>query len=408
MSQAATADPAVHGQAAKRPLRIVHCLTETCGPESVNGVLKAAYQLGEAQRALGHQVVMFTTVGAAAGGGGARSRGLPTPQALFWRVTAGVSPRLAADVIATRPDVVHFHSIHIPQNVGIAAALRRAGVPYCVTVHGGLSPTARRRRRIRKAVFGWLGERQYLSKAGFIHALTPEEASDIRLLIVPRSIVVAPNGIDIGGLARSEDRTALSRALPAVAGRRVYLYLGRLDPTQKGLDMLIEAFAHADVEDAVLVLVGPDWKDGRARLERLAGTLGLGRRVLFHEPVFGTRRADFMAAAEVFVHPSRWEGVSLAVLEAAASRKACLLTRDADPLHELERAQAAVVVDSTHDSLVTGIRALAAMDRAQLGELGDRANAAVARTFDWRTTAEVLVQAYRDLRSGSPAPSNRG
>jgi glycosyltransferase involved in cell wall biosynthesis len=368
-------------QRADRPLRIVHCLTDACGPESSNGVLKAAFQLGEAQRAMGHQVLMCAT--------GAAPRGLPSR------------------VIAMGPDVVHFHSIHIPQNIRLASALRRARIPYCVTVHGGLAAVARRRRPLRKAVFRWLWERQYLHEARFVHALTPEESSDIRRYGVPRAVVVAPNGIDIAALPRSQDPAALSHALPALAGRRVYLYLGRLDPEQKGLDLMIDAFARADLADAVLVLVGPDWKEGRARLEALVTARGLADRVVFHEPVFDTTRADFMAAADVFVHPSRWEGVSLAVLEAAAWRKACLLTRAADPLHELERADAAVVVDGTVDGLADGLRTLAAMNRSQLRELGDRAHAAVRHSFDWRTTADVLIRAYRGLPQDTPDVSAR-
>src|SRR6185369_15152728 len=80
---------------------------------------------------------------------------------------------LTEDVLASIPDIVHFHSIHIPENVVLAACLRRAGVPYCVTVHGGLFPAPLRRRWLKKALFNAYFERRYLNEAQFIHALSP-------------------------------------------------------------------------------------------------------------------------------------------------------------------------------------------------------------------------------------------
>ena len=51
---------------------------------------------------------------------------------------------------------------------------------------------------------------------------------------------------------------------PWLRGRQVFMFIGRLDPWQKGLDLLIEAFARAALRDAAaLVLVG-------AGLSRLA------------------------------------------------------------------------------------------------------------------------------------------
>ena len=81
-------------------------------------------------------------------------------------------------------------------------------------------------------------------------------------------------------------------------------------------------------------------------LEALAGRLGVSQQVVFTGPAFGEDRANLFAAADVFVHPSRWEGVSLSVLAAAAAGKPCLITREADPLGQLERAEAAIVVDA--------------------------------------------------------------
>ena len=180
-------------------------------------------------------------------------------------------PALAEDVLAWQPDIVHFHSVHIPQNVALAAHLRRAGIPYCVTVHGGLFRAALRRGRLKKTVFNLVFERRYLNEARFIHAVSPHEVEVIRRHGVTRPIVVVPNGLPPDAdVRRRRDRTRCMPTHPWLRGRRIFMFIGRLDPWQKGLDLLIEAFAQAGLREAALVLVGPDWFGSRRALATLA------------------------------------------------------------------------------------------------------------------------------------------
>ena len=63
--------------------------------------------------------------------------------------------------------------------------------------------------------------------------------------------------------------------VPWLRDRQVFMFIGRLDPWQKGLDLLVEAFAHAGLRDAALVLVGPDYRGSRRALATLAERLGI-------------------------------------------------------------------------------------------------------------------------------------
>ena len=297
------------------PLRIVHFLPQACGPDASDGVLKAVFQLSSAQRALGHDVFLADRLLAS------------LPDTLATRVKTRLRrlsctlPATVTGQIADRwPDIVHLHSVHVPENVAVATSLRRAGIPYCVTTHGGLSPAARAQRRLRKAAFAWIWERRFFDNACFVHALTPAEESDIRACGVRSPVLVVPNGIDPAFIAEAVDPHALRREHPALERRRVFMYVGRLEPVQKGLDTLITAFAAAGAPNAALVLVGPDSKKGLARLTALINHLGVSGAVTILGAASGERLANLMAGADVFVHPSRWEGLSLSVLEAAAKR----------------------------------------------------------------------------------------
>ena len=386
------------------PLRIAHITNEAFGLETANGIQHVVYSLALAQAEMGESVVVFSrddhAVNALGDGGGRASRrpttlgggpGLSLRQRLLSRYFEWP---LAEDVLAWQPDLVHFHSVHIPQNVALAAQLVPAGVPYCVTVHGALFRVALRRGWLKKRVFDLLFERRYLNEARFIHALSPHEAEAVRRHGVDRPIVMAPNGVpEISVPALGPE--ALDAHIPDRRGRQVFMFMGRLDPWQKGLDLLLTAFADAGLRDAALVLVGPDCRGSRLALATRAKRLGILPRLTFIEPVFGEERANLLAVADVFVHPSRWEGQSLSVLAAAAAGKLCLITREADPLGTLEGAQAAVIVESNVSSISDGLQRAAALSRHDLQVMGTRARNVVEANFAWPSTARTLAEAYR-------------
>jgi glycosyltransferase involved in cell wall biosynthesis len=387
------------------PLRIVHVTNEAFRLDTANGVQHVVYCLSRAQAEIGHSVAVFSRDDNAVNvlGGGAESTSL-TPRKVPARSDRSLRERLlsryleqtlAENVVAWQPEIVHFHSVHIPQNVALAAHLGRAGIPYCVTVHGGLFSAALRRGRLKKTVFNLFFERRYLNEARFIHALSLHETEVIRHHGVDRPIVVVPNGLPPDTNVRALQPDALYAEHPWLRDRQVFMFIGRLDPWQKGLDLLVEAFAHAGLREAALVLVGPDCRGSRRALATLADRLGISSHLVFMEPAFGQDRADLLAAADVFVHPSRWEGVSLSVLAASAAGKPCLITPEADPLGALERAQAAVVVEANVSSIAEGLRRAASLSRDELQAMSARARRVAEAHFSWPSIAGKLVETYR-------------
>ena len=110
----------------------------------------------------------------------------------------------------------------------------------------------------------------------------------------------------------------------------------------------------------------------------------------------------------MFVHPSRWEGMSLSVLAAAAAAKPCLITRAADPLGEFERARAAIIVEARTDSIAEGLTRAAALECDDLEAIGRRARQVAESRFTWSATAAELLNAYQSALPGQPLHSADG
>jgi glycosyltransferase involved in cell wall biosynthesis len=136
----------------------------------------------------------------------------------------------------------------------------------------------------------------------------------------PQKVVVIPNGVD---LERFENLSPVSReSLGVSASRHLVAFVGRLDE-QKGAMWLLERMPDLlRRRDCQLIMIG----DGplREALARRSRDLGIAEYV----SLIGWRDdvAQILAVSDLFVLPSRWEGMPNVLLEAMASGKPVVAT----------------------------------------------------------------------------------
>lgn len=191
-------------------------------------------------------------------------------------------------------------------------------------------------------------------------------------------------------------RDALRRSLGFERDDVVFTCVARFAP-QKAHDVLLEALSavRADTPRAKLLLVGDDpFGDGRRKAEALAQELGLGEACVFA----GIRRdiPQILAASDVFVMCSSWEGFGLVFLEAMASSLPVLATRvSAVPEVVLERVTGVLVDPANPSMLAAGMRELAA-DPALRARLGAAGNGRVRAAFGLERMIEETLRVYGD------------
>jgi glycosyltransferase involved in cell wall biosynthesis len=182
------------------------------------------------------------------------------------------------------------------------------------------------------------------------------------------------------------------------------MFLGRLDPVFKGLDLLFDAFfkVREALQQVAFVLVGPDWRGSQSQLQKQVMKLGLERQVFFAGPKYGKEKFDMLAACDVFVHPSRSEASPLpfAALEALAMQKPCLLTKSAGLGDFFQKYHIGLRVDPSVDGIAEGLRHFAEITSEELKEVGAQSRQAVLQEFRWERTAQLLCQAYQHHTNG--------
>jgi glycosyltransferase involved in cell wall biosynthesis len=290
-----------------------------------------------------------------------------------------------------RIDLVHFHSAFIPENSAVAALL---GVPYVVTPNGSYSVAILRGRlRWFKAIWLRLRERPYVRRATFLQAVSPGEAGALRALFPQQRVLFVPNALDPARLADPRQGEARQKDL---------LYLGRLAVRQKGLDAMVAGYARflerSGDHQTRLLLVGPDYRNGRRHLQRLVQSLGIAGRVAFPGPAYVEQKWRYLRSAYAFLHTSRWDGLPFSVLEALASGCPVLVTPESNVGEAVQRYGAGVVVPgAAADSVAAGIGDLVAAPAERHAAMTAGARRLVHDHFTWPEAARRVVQAYLDV-----------
>jgi glycosyltransferase involved in cell wall biosynthesis len=147
------------------------------------------------------------------------------------------------------------------------------------------------------------------------------------------------------------------------------------------------------VPTARLILAG----DGpqRPQLELLAAELGIADAIEFAGLV-GDLRALF-AAAYGFVLPSRYEGMSNALLEAMAAGMPCIATRVSGSEDIIIENESGLLVPPEDPAALASALVTILTDHQRASSLGREARARVERWFDQRRVLDESIQLYSSL-----------
>lgn len=290
--------------------------------------------------------------------------------------TVGETQRLRRLISQVDPDVVHLHSA----KAGLAGRLAVRGARPTLFQPHGWSWLAARGATARGALT-W--ERFAARWTDVCVCAGDGEAAHARHRGVGTRHAVVRNGVDLAHFAPAGEQARAAARDRLGIGQDVPLAvcLGRIT-RQKGQDVLVAAWPQVrqHCPAALLSIVG----DGDL-LPTLRAAAQPGVR--FAPPVTDPR--PWYAAADVVVLPSRWEGLSLTLLEALASGCSVVVS-DIPGLAEAVTAGAGARVPAGDARAVGQALARRLTDPDRCAAEG-RAAARAASAFDVRRTHEQLA-----------------
>jgi len=219
----------------------------------------------------------------------------------------------------------------------------------------------------------------------FVSEVTEKKVLE-RILRPVRFSTVIPNGINEDLLKKDPlDGSAI-------------LFFSRLDVYQKGIDVLLAAFAKIGRRhpEATLILAGYEFD----KFDRIISGVppGLRERIVYAGFVTGEEKASLLSQARLFVLPSRYESLPISIFEAAASGKAVLVSDIAEMAFVEREGFGLSFPSGSVDGLAEKMDILM-KDKALRDRLGRRGRE-FARDYLWDTIALRFEEALEQVVKG--------
>ena len=170
-----------------------------------------------------------------------------------------------------------------------------------------------------------------------------------------KTIDIVANAVKPGIKLSDSERKSLRTDLSGDSNRNIIIAVGRM-VALKGYAELLTTFSQTRIShpDIFLVIIG----DGqlRSNLETQASSLGINDAIRFVG--WRTDVPRLLAAADIFVNTSHWEGLSISMLEAMAAGLPILATSVGEAPVLLAEGRGLLVRPHSVDDLAVGLDAL--------------------------------------------------
>jgi glycosyltransferase involved in cell wall biosynthesis len=311
------------------------------------------------------------------------SLGLDIKRTSVWRM-AGLVRRLLK---ARRPDILHTHLYH-PNLYGRLGSLG-LGLPGVVAAVHNAYTRVKFHRRLWNFLLGWASDLVLVGSS--------QVWQDVRRYDgVPASrLLLMPYGIPLSELDTPLSREQARERLGLSGADLVLGVVGRLEE-QKGQANLLAALPalRRTNPNLVVVLVG----EGRRQedLNRQVRELKLAGMVRF----LGTRRdlPEIFRALDIFVQPSLWEGLPLALLKAMGAGLPVVATRVSGSREAIvDGVNGYLVAPGDPEALGRAIGKLCGRPESRR-RLGDAARRTVAARYSLEAMLHRLEDLYLELQ----------
>ncbi len=261
--------------------------------------------------------------------------------------------------------------------------LRRIGRPLVGLVHHPLALETGLAEDVAARLLE--SEAGALAAASAVIAVSPET----------RRMLVKRYGVPPEKITLALPGTAPADRVPADGDPPRLIAVGSLTP-RKGYGVLLDALDQlADLDWRLTIVGSPDFEPETARAIA-ARAAAFGSRIRLAGPLDAAALDAAYAAADIFVHPSFYEGYGMVLAEALRRGLPVICTTGGAAGETVPDGAGLKVPPGDADALAGALRALL-IDRARRQDMADAAFAAGTALPDWSDTAAVIGRVLMEV-----------
>lgn len=293
-------------------------------------------------------------------------------------------------------DIIHAHGYRCLSSCIALHLAKRKGVPFVLTPHG-IFPKRDWFNGLIKSTYDYSLGNVLLKSSDKIIALT--ESNKLLILKTGASrnkTVIVENGVDVTKHKEASDLNVVKKRSGFLGP--VILYVGRI-AWHKNLEKIIQALPSIKREfcDVKFLMVGPDYAKGSTNLLRLAQKLGVKDSMVIKGVVPENKLHFYYSIADAFILPSLYEGLSLSMLEAIASKVPIIVCASAEVGDILtHNVNALILKNGTPDEISSSVSLL--LNCSELREkIRQSAYDLILRKYTWKAVVDKLELIYKEL-----------
>jgi glycosyltransferase involved in cell wall biosynthesis len=358
-------------------MEIIHIVLGKANPNRMNGVNKVVYQMAAKQAELQTKASVWGITADLSTN--FEERNFETRLFLKSKNPFKINPELKKALISKKENTIfHIHGGWIPIFYSISKLLHSNQINFVFTPHGAYNTIAMKRNFWIKKLYFQLFEKRVLKNSKKIHNIGKSESIGLSAVYKNNKSVLLPYGFE---------NTIKPELFSPNNEDIIFGFVGRLDIYTKGLDTLLLAFEKVVTQfpKAKLWIIG-DSKE-KKKLQTLIIKYKLYKNVILLGSQFGEMKNNYLKTIDVFVHPSRNEGLPTSVIEAASFGKPCVVSNATNINELVESYNAGKSITEQNPNELQGVLVemiLIWQNKKEYEKMSKNAIKLVEESFNWK------------------------
>jgi len=275
-------------------------------------------------------------------------------------------------------------------------ALRFSGIPYYVYPHGMLDPWFNEvypLKYFKKKLYWPFVDSKVLRDSSGVLFTSEAELFRSRRSFTPYQVREYLVGYGASKLTHpsSYQLNQYFTSFPSLIGKDILLFIGRIHP-KKGVDYLIQAFAHYAITNPNLhlVLAGPVDTSYRRTLSTLIESLSISNSITWTGHLSGPMKLAAFATADLFCLPSHQENFGVSVAESLSIGLPVCISSSVNISVAVEASSAGIVHPPTLSGTFSGLHRWLTTTPLHRSQMSENASKLYSRDFNWSKSVSLL------------------